>query len=63
MSATEWLSQLHMNNYCNFSRLVIRFFSAVEILTKYSSLHNKRVDMMHEEGVTGKGLQHVMVKK
>ena len=39
--AADWLSQTHVKKYRNFSLLVIRFFSVVEIPTKHSSLYNK----------------------
>ena len=39
--AADWLSQTHVKNYRNFSRVVIRFFSVVEIPIKHSSLYNK----------------------
>ena len=41
MSAADWLSQTHVKNYRKFSRLVIRFFSAVEIPIQHSNLYNK----------------------
>ena len=31
-TAADWLSQTHVTNYRDFSRVVIRFFSVVEIL-------------------------------
>ena len=37
----DWLSQTHVKNYRNFSRVVIRFFSVVEIPIKHSSLYNQ----------------------
>ena len=41
VSAADWLSQTHVKNYRNFSRVVPRFFSVVEIPTKHSSLYNQ----------------------
>ena len=35
----DWLSQTHMEIYCNFSRVVIWFFSVVRIPIKHSTLH------------------------
>ena len=43
MSAADWLSQTHVKNNENFSRVVIRFFSVVEIPINYSSLYNERI--------------------
>ena len=41
-SATNWLpSQTHVKNYRNFSRVMIRFFSAVKIPINHSSLNSK----------------------
>ena len=39
--AADWLSQTHVKNYRHISRVVIRFFSEVEIPMKHSSLYNK----------------------
>ena len=39
--AADWLSQTHVKNYRNFSRVVIRFFLVVKIPIKHSSLYNK----------------------
>ena len=36
------LSQTHVKNYRYFSRVVIRFFSVVEIPIKHPSLYNKK---------------------
>ena len=36
MSAADWLFQTHVKNYRNFSTVVIRLFSEVEIPTKHS---------------------------
>ena len=41
MSAADWLSRTHVKNYRKFSRVVIRFFSLVEIPIKRSSLYNE----------------------
>ena len=41
MSAADWLSQRHVTNYCNFSCVVIWFFSEVGIPIRHSSLYNK----------------------
>ena len=41
VSAADWLSQTHMKNYRNFSRVVIRLFLVEEIPIKHSSLYNK----------------------
>ena len=41
VSAADWLSQTHMKNYRNFSRVVIRLFLVEEIPIKHSSLCNK----------------------
>ena len=38
MSAADWLFQTHVKNYRNFSPVVIRLFSEVEIPIKYSSI-------------------------
>ena len=38
MLAADWLSQTHMKNYRNVSRVVIRLFSVVEISIKRFSL-------------------------
>ena len=40
-SAADWPSQTHVKKYCNFSQVVIWFFSVVEIPIKHSSLYNK----------------------
>ena len=40
-SAADCQSQTHVENYRNFSRVVIRLLSVVEILIKHSSLHDK----------------------
>ena len=41
-SAADWLSQTHLKNYDhNFSLVVIRFFSEVEITIMHSSLYHK----------------------
>ena len=45
--AADWLSQTHVKNCNNFSRVVIRFFSLVEIPVKHSSLYNKKVLQIH----------------
>jgi len=37
--AADWLSQTHVKNYRNFSRVMIRFFSMGEIPIKHSSLY------------------------
>ena len=39
--AADWLFQTHVKNYRNFSRVVIGFFSVVEIPIKHSILYNK----------------------
>ena len=41
MLVADWLSQVHLKNYGNFSHVVIGFFSVAEIPIKYSSLYNK----------------------
>ena len=38
MSAADWLFQTHVKNYRNFSTVVIRLFSEVEIPIKHSSI-------------------------
>ena len=38
VSAANWLSQTHEENYRNFSHVAIRFFSEVEIPMKHSRL-------------------------
>ena len=41
-SVADWLSQTHLKNYDNnFSLVVIRFFSEVEIPIMHSSLYHK----------------------
>ena len=35
--AADWLSQTRMKNYCNFSHMVIKCFSVVEIAAKHAS--------------------------
>ena len=40
MSAADSLSQTHVKNYRNFSRVVIRLFSVVEVSVKHCSLYN-----------------------
>ena len=39
--AADWLFQTQVKNYCYFSRVVIQFFSEVEIPIKHSSLYDK----------------------
>ena len=39
--AADWLSQTHVRNYRNFSRVVIRFSSVVEVIFQ------KRVRVFH----------------
>ena len=41
VSAADWLSQTHLKSHRNFLRVVVRFFSVVEIPMKHSSLYNK----------------------
>ena len=41
--AADWLSQTHVKNYRNFSRVMIRFSSLEEIPIKHSSLYAKMV--------------------
>ena len=41
VSAADWLSHTQVKNYRNFSRVLIRFFSVVEILVKHCGLYNK----------------------
>ena len=41
VSGADWLPQTHVKNNDNFSRVVIRFFSAVGIPIKHPSLCNK----------------------
>ena len=36
MPAADWLSQTQVKNYCNFSRVVMQFFSVVEIPIKHT---------------------------
>ena len=36
-----WLSQTCLKNYCHFSRVVIQFFSVLEIPVKHSSFYDK----------------------
>ena len=42
VSAADWLSQTHVKNYGYFSRVVIGFFSMVEIPIKHFSLYDKK---------------------
>ena len=42
MSAADGLPQAHVRNDRNFSRVVIRFFSVVQIPIKHSSLQDKK---------------------
>ena len=39
LSATDWLSQMHVKNYCNFLRAMM-FFSVVENPIEHFSLYN-----------------------
>ena len=41
MPVADWLPQTHVQNYRNFSRVVIQFFLVVEIPKRHSSLCNK----------------------
>ena len=41
MPEADWLSQIHVKNYHNFSLLLLQFFSVVEISIKHPSLPNK----------------------
>ena len=43
VSAADWISQIHVKSYRNLSRVVILFFSVVEIPIKHSSLYNKNI--------------------
>ena len=48
VTTADWLSQTHVKSYCNFSRMVVRFFSVVEIPIRHSSLHDKYIYQLPE---------------
>jgi len=41
IKATDWLSQTHVKNYCNFLRVEVQFVSEVGIPIKHSRLYNE----------------------
>ena len=49
--AADWLSQTQVKNSRDLSRVVIRFFSVVEIPIKQSSFYNKQNDLLSKLSV------------
>ena len=41
LSTADWLSQTHVKNYCNFSRVEVQFVSEMGIPIKHSRLYNE----------------------
>ena len=46
MSTADWLSQTHVKNYCNFSRVEVQFVSEMGIPIKHSWLYNEVITLL-----------------